>query len=146
MGLAEASRNRLAFAVVQTSPGVFLPCALSTSGRIHRELLRLPTSLPTAAPRGTLPACGMTSLSARPSFTWRRSQFFWQHRSTMGLATAFAAARRAHLESRLCALPLATDPLLPQPPCSTPRSQESSHFALPSFGAALARCDPYDGI
>ena len=31
------------------------------------------------------------------AFTWRRSQYFWKHKAAIGLSTAIAVARRAHL-------------------------------------------------
>ena len=45
----------------------FLPCAMSASGRIHGELLRRLSSLPTGAPDGTLPTWGMKSREMKPS-------------------------------------------------------------------------------
>ena len=67
------------------------------------------------------------------AITWRRSQFFWQHRAAIGLANAVAVARRAHLahpaRPRLRAHP---SPLISRPDhnCGAWRSSAGSGKSL----------------
>ena len=81
-----------------TRPGVtyaFLPCVMSTSGRIHGEFLRF---LYILAHRRTLRWFEM--LGSNPSdeaFKLRRGQYFWHTRAAIGHATALAVARRARV-------------------------------------------------
>ena len=81
-----------------TRPGVtyaFLPCVMSTSGRIHGEFLRF---LYILAHRRTLRWFEM--LGSNPSdedFKFRRGQYFWHMRAAIGHATALAVARRARV-------------------------------------------------
>jgi hypothetical protein len=100
----------------------FLPCAMTTSGRIHGEL-RL---LYIVAHRRTTKYFASLG-DDEPGvdvFTWRRSQFFWHHRAAIGLANAVSVARCAHLahpaRSHLGTQTSAIDPLLSQPPPPPP--------------------------
>ena len=88
-------RYREAYA---TRPGVtyaFLPCVISTSGRIHGEFLRF---LYLLAHRRT--TRWFESLGYEPSeeaFKLRRGQYFWHTRAAVGHATALAVARRTRV-------------------------------------------------
>ena len=74
----------------------FLPCVMSTSGRIHGEFLRL---LYILAHRRTLRyfASLEDDEPGTDAVTWRRSQYHWQHKAAIGFANAVAVARRADL-------------------------------------------------
>ena len=104
----------------------FLPCAMTSSGRIHGEFLRLLYILAHRRTKKYFASLGDDEPGV-DAFTWRRSQFFWQHRAAIGLANAVAVARRAHLahpaRPRLRAHPSPLDPSLSQPPPPPPRSQ-----------------------
>jgi hypothetical protein len=104
----------------------FLPCAMTSSGRIHGEFLRLLYILAHRRTKKYFASLGDDEPGV-DAFTWRRSQFFWQHRAAIGLANAVAVARRAHLahpaRPRLRAHPSPIDPCLSQPPPPPPRSQ-----------------------
>ena len=104
----------------------FLPCAMTSSGRIHGEFLRLLYILAHRRTTKYFASLGDDEPGV-DAFTWRRSQFFWQHRAAIGLANAVAVARRAHLahpaRPRLRAHPSPLDPCLSQPPPPPPRSQ-----------------------
>ena len=63
----KVARYRDAYANRPGTTFAFLPCAMSASGRIHGELLRRLSSLPTGAPDGTLPTWGMKSKEVKPS-------------------------------------------------------------------------------
>ena len=94
---------------------------MTSSGRIHGELLRLLYIL--AHSRTT------EYFASLDIFTWCRSQFFWQHLASIGLANAVTVARCAHLavphsaRPRLSDQPPAIDQILSQPPPPPPRSQ-----------------------
>jgi hypothetical protein len=86
----EAYANRL------STTYAFLPCVMLTSGQIHGEFLRL---LYILAHRRTLRYFDNLG-DAEPgtdAFTWRRSQYHWQHKAAVGFANAVAIARRPHL-------------------------------------------------
>ena len=86
-------RYREAYA---TRPGVtysFLPCVISTSGRIHGEFLRF------LYIRRTLrwfEQLGPHDPSDE-AFKFRRGQYFWHTRAAIGHATALAVARRTRV-------------------------------------------------
>ena len=89
-----------------------------TLGRIHGEFLRLLYILAHRRTTKYFASLGDDEPGV-DAFTWRRSQFFWQHWAAIGLANAVADARRAHLAHparRLRAHPSPLDPLLSQPP------------------------------
>ena len=69
----------------------FLPAVVSTSGRIHGELLRLLFIL--ADRKTTLSFQALREAVDVDSevYCWRRSEFFWRMRASLGLACAQAA-------------------------------------------------------
>ena len=72
----------------------FLPAVVSTSGRIHGELLRLLYILADKKTKLHLRAldCYMDEAIDVDSeaYCWRRSGFFWRMRASLGLACAQA--------------------------------------------------------
>ena len=72
----------------------FLPCDMTSSGRIHGEFLSLLYILAHCRTTKYFESLGDDDPGV-DSFTW--SQFFWQHRAVIGLANAVDVARRAHL-------------------------------------------------
>ena len=118
---------------------------MTSSGRIHGEFLRLLHILAHRRTQRYFASLGDDEPRV-DAFTWRRSQFFWQHLADMGLANAVAVARRAHLarptRPRLCAQPSVIDPLLSQPPPPPPASQSRSPPASLFLGVDLACYDP----
>jgi hypothetical protein len=116
---------------------VFLPCAMTTSGRIHGEFLRLLYILDHHRTQRYFASLGDDEPGV-DVFTWCRSQFFWQHSDNTGLANAVEVARHAHLahppRPSLCARPSAIDSILSQPP-SPPLAHSSAlllrhHFSV----------------
>ena len=74
----------------------FLPCVMSTSGRIHGEFLRL---LFIIAHRRTVrwfTDVGDDHHSA-DAFKFRRGQYFWHTRAAIGHGAAVAVAQRARV-------------------------------------------------
>ena len=65
----------------------FLPCVMSTSGRIHGEFLRL---LYILAHRHTVKyfADMGDHEPGTDAFTWRRSQYFWKRKAAIGFGNA----------------------------------------------------------
>jgi hypothetical protein len=92
----KVARYRDAYANRPGTTHAFLPCVMSTSGRIHGELLRLLYILADRRTRRYFANLGDEE-PGTDAFTWRRGQFFWQHRAAIGLANAIAVVRRAHL-------------------------------------------------
>ena len=91
-------RYREAYATRSGITYAFLPCVMSTSGRIHGEFLRF---LYILAHRRTKRWFGR--LGYEPSdeaFKFRRGQYFWHTRAAVGHATALAVSRRARLSER----------------------------------------------
>ena len=92
----KATRYREAYANRSGTSYALLSCVMSTSGRIHREFLRL---LYILAHRRTLMyfADMGEAEHGTDAFTWRRSQYHWQHKAAIGLGNAVVVACRAHL-------------------------------------------------
>ena len=92
----KVARYREAYANRQGTTYAFLPCVMSTSGRIHGEFLRL---LYILAHRRTLKyfADMGDDEPGTDAFTWCRSQYFLKHKAAIGFGNAVAVARRAHL-------------------------------------------------
>jgi hypothetical protein len=117
----------------------FLPCAMTSSGRIHGEFQSL---LYILAHRRTTKY--FTSLGddepGVDAFTWSRSQFFWQHRASIRLANVVAVARRAHLAhpARPC---LRAPPSARHAALATPSPSSSLTVALSSC-VTIFRCGP----
>ena len=110
-------RYREAYA---TRPGVsyaFLPCVMSTSGRIHGEFLRFLYILAHCRTKRWFERLGYDP--SDEAFKFRRGQYFWQTRAAVSHATALAAARRArvaeHALRRTRAGPHTQDDLLYPP-------------------------------
>ena len=74
----------------------FLPCVLSTSGRLHGEFLRL---LYIIAHRRTTRWFQRHSNDepSEDAFKFRRGQYFWHTRAAIGQAAARAVAQRVHV-------------------------------------------------
>ena len=114
------NRYREAYASRQV-PLAFIPCIVSTSGRIHAEFLRF---LYILAHRRTTAWFHRLGVDAPGSdaFTWRRSEYFYHTRAALGLALAVATAKRVqvadHTLRRRCPPPPSyQDALLyPAPP------------------------------
>ena len=88
-------RYRAAYA---TRPGVtyaFLPCVISTSGRIHGEFLRFLYILAHRRTKRWFAQLGPHDPSDE-AFKFRRGPF-WHTRAAIGHATALAVARRARV-------------------------------------------------
>ena len=66
----------------------FIPAFLSTSGRIHREFLRL---LYILAHRQT------AEEPSKEAFTWRRTEYFLHNRAAIGITCAQATALRTQV-------------------------------------------------
>ena len=76
------------------APGLrhaFLPAVVSTSGRIHGELLRLPFILADKKTTRSFEALGEAFDVDSEVYCWRRSGIFWRMRASLGLACAQAA-------------------------------------------------------
>ena len=89
------NRYREAYATRSGVTYAFLPCVMSTSGRIHGEFLRF---LYILAHRRT--KRWFERLGYEPSdeaFKFRRGQYFWHTRAAIGHATALAVARRTRV-------------------------------------------------
>ena len=69
----------------------FLPAIVSTSGRIHGELLRLLFNLADKKTSNSLEALGEASDVESEVYCRRRSGNFWRMRAALGLACAQAA-------------------------------------------------------
>ena len=74
----------------------FLPCVISTSGRLHGEFLRL---LYIIAHRRTTRWFQRHSNDepSEDAFKFRRGQYFWHTRAAIGQAAARAVAQRVHV-------------------------------------------------
>ena len=92
----KVERYRDAYANRSGTTYAFLPCVMSTSGRIHGEFLRLLYILAHRRTNKYFADMGDHE-PGTDAFTWRRSQYFWKHKAAIGLSTAVAVARRAHL-------------------------------------------------
>jgi len=89
-------RYRAAYAAQPGIAYAFLPCVMSTSGRIHGEFLRL---LYILAHRRTVRWFAQFG-DDHPSdevFKFRRGQSFWHTRAAIGHAAAHAVAQRTHV-------------------------------------------------
>ena len=89
----KVARYRAGYAAIRHA---FLPCVLSTSGRLHGEFLRL---LYIIAHRRTTRWFQRHS-NDEPSenaFKFRRGQYFWHTRAAIGQAAARAVAQRVHV-------------------------------------------------
>ena len=74
----------------------FVPAIVSTSGRIHSELLRVLYILADTRTTKFFRDIGDTDFSD-DAFKWRRGEFFWHIRANIGLACAQAAAMRTQV-------------------------------------------------
>ena len=117
----KVDRYRAGYAALQHA---FLPCVISTSGRLHGEFLRL---LYIIAHRRTKNWFSRHS-NGEPSeeaFKFRRGQYFWHTRAMIGQAAARAVAQRVqvaeHTLRRHRALPHTRDDL------AFPATLPSSH-------------------
>jgi len=121
-----------AYATRSGTTYAFLPCVMSTSGRIDGEFLRL---LYILAHRRTLKYVADMG-EAEPgtdAFTWRRSQYRWQHKAAIGFGNAVAVARRAHLAHPPRPRQRARAPRHPPLPyadilCLPPRTYDTFHL------------------
>ena len=68
----------------------FLPAVVSTSGRIHGELLRLLYLLADNKTQLHFQALDEAIDVDSEAYCWRRSGFFWRMRASLGLACAQA--------------------------------------------------------
>ena len=77
----------------------FLPCVISTSGRLHGEFLRL---LYIIAHRRTSNWFRRHSKDepSEEAFKFRRGQYFWHTRAAIGQAAARAVAQRVQVPSK----------------------------------------------
>ena len=112
-------RYREAYATLQGVTYAFLPCVMSTFRRIHGEFLRF---LYILAHRRTL--CWSERLGphdpSEEAFKFRRGQYFWHTRDTIGHATALAVDRRTRSRSLDVRASPSTPCVVPAP-ASTPR-------------------------
>ena len=69
----------------------FMPAIVSTSGRIHGELLRLLYILADRKTTRSFQALGEEVEADAEVERWRRSEFFWHMRASLGLACAQVA-------------------------------------------------------
>ena len=69
----------------------FMPAIVSTSGRIHGELLRLLYILADRKTTRSFQALGEEVEADAEAERWRRSEFFWHMRASLGLACAQVA-------------------------------------------------------
>ena len=79
-----------------TRPGVtyaFLPCVMSTSGRIHGEFLRFLYILAHRRTKRWFERLGYEP--SAEAFKFRRGQYFWHTRAAIGHDTALAVVARA---------------------------------------------------
>ena len=91
-----AAQYRDAYAKKTGTTSAFMTCGMFTSCQIHGEFLRLSCILADQRNRWYL-ANFRDDEPGTDAFTWRRAQFYWQHRAAIGLANAIAVSRRAHL-------------------------------------------------
>ena len=92
---AKVAQYREAYANRPGTTYVFLPCVMSTTGRIHGEFLRFLYILAHRRPQRYFDNLG----DAEPgtdAFTWRRSQYHWQHKAAIGFAMRRQCRRRRH--------------------------------------------------
>ena len=92
----KVARYREAYANRPGTTYAFLPCVMSTSGRIHGEFLRLLYILAHRRTEKYFADMGDHE-PGTDAFTRRRSQYFWKHKAAIGFCNAVAVARRAHL-------------------------------------------------
>ena len=88
-------RYREAYATRSGITYAFLPCVMSTSGRIHGEFLRFLYILAHRRTKGWFERLGYEP--SEEAFKFRRGQYFWHTRAAIGHATALAVARRARV-------------------------------------------------
>ena len=89
----KVARYRAGYAEIRHA---FLPCVISTSGRLHGEFLRL---LYIIAHRRTTRWFQRHSNDepSEDAFKFRRGQYFWHTRAAIGQAAARAVAQRVHV-------------------------------------------------
>ena len=73
-------------------PYAFLPCVMSTFGRIHGEFLRFLYILAHRRTKRWFERFGYEP--SDEAFKFRRGQYFWHTRAAIGHATPLAVARR----------------------------------------------------
>ena len=111
-------RYREAYATRSGITYAFLPCVISTSGRILGEFLRFLYLLVHRRTKRWFGLLGPHDPSEE-AFKFRRGQYFWHTRAAIGHATALAVARRARVaehalrRTRVCPRAYADDPLYP---------------------------------
>ena len=88
-------RYREAYATRAGVTYAFLPCVMSTSGRIHGEFLRFLYLLAHRRTKRWFEQLGYEP--SEEAFKFRRGQYFWHTRAAIGHATALAVARRARV-------------------------------------------------
>ena len=88
-------RYREAYATRSGITYAFLPCVMSTSGRIHGEFLRFLYILAHRRTKGWFERLGYEP--SEEAFKFRRGQYFWHTRAAIGHATALAVARRTRV-------------------------------------------------
>ena len=114
------NRYRDAYATTPGTTYAFLPCVISTSGRIHGEFLRLLYILAHRQTERWFDHIGDRHPSTE-AFTWRRGEYFWRIRAAIGCSAARATGRRTcvapHTIRRRVAIPHMRDLLyFPLPP------------------------------
>ena len=94
MARRKVRKYRQAYASRQV-PFAFIPCIVSTSGRIHAEFLRF---LYILAHRRTITWFHRLGVDAPgpDAFTWRRSEYFYHTRAALGLALARLLRRNVY--------------------------------------------------
>ena len=88
-------RYREAYATRAGVSYAFLPCVMSTSGRIHGEFLRFLYILAHRRTKRWFEQLGYEP--SEEAFKFRRGQYFWHTRAAIGHATALAVARRTRV-------------------------------------------------
>ena len=86
----------------------FLPAVVSTSGRMHGELLRLLYILAdrkTPCTSGPWVRPSMWTLRLTQPYCWHRSGFFWRMRASYGLACAQATTLHTEVVGKACSRP-----------------------------------------
>jgi hypothetical protein len=123
----KVGRYREAYATRLGVTYAFLPCILATSGRLHGEFLRLLYIIAHGRTTRWFARMGNDHPSDE-AFKFRRGEYFWHTRASIGHAAARAVAARARVAEHTRAAPVL--PPTRRMPCSSPRGPEGRRRRL----------------